>query len=118
MNGGQQAGDSVMLFIDEGSPINEVIFSTIQDPLRWSPIEMLQLRDADRASHRLLPDDAWWASRDVQGAHDRFRRCYLGNGRSMSLCRCMAHVDPHLHAPRKLRRIGHLPMMTMKELPE
>ena len=60
----------------------------------------------------------WRASRDVQDAHDRFRRCYLRNGTTMSLCRCMAHVEPHLHATRRLRRIGHLPMMTMKELPE
>ena len=56
--------------------------------------------------------------RDVAAAHDRFRRCYLGNGRTINLCRCMAHVDPHLHAPHKLTRIGHLPMFTMKELPE
>ena len=35
-----------------------------------------------------------------QDAHDRFRRCYLRNGTTMSLCRCMAHVEPHLHAPR------------------
>ena len=62
--------------------------------------------------------ESWRASRDVQGAHDRFRRCYLGSGSTLSLCRCMAHVEPHLHAPRRLRRIGHLPMMTMKELPE
>ena len=62
--------------------------------------------------------ESWWASRDVQDAHDRFRRYYLGNGKTLSLCRCMAHVEPHLHAPRRLRRIGHLPMMTMKELPE
>ena len=62
--------------------------------------------------------ESWWASRDVQDAHDRFRRCYLRNGTTMSLCRCMAHVEPHLHAPRRLRRIGHLPMMTIKELPE
>ena len=79
----------------------------------WSVMEMLIRREA---AQRIQA--TWWASRDVQGAHDRFRRCYLGNGRSMSLCRCMAHVEPHLHAPRRLRRIGHLPMMTMKELPE
>lgn len=62
--------------------------------------------------------ESWWASRDVQDAHDRFRRFHLGKGASLSICRCMAHVEPHLHAPRRLRRIGHLPMMTMKELPE
>lgn len=76
---------------------------------QWTPEEMAILR---------YRDDPFWDRRDVQSAHDRFRRCYLGNGRSMSLCRCMAHVEPHLHAPRRLRRIGHLPMMTMKELPE
>ena len=73
------------------------------------------------AAEFFLPPDipeSWLASRDVQGAHDRFRRCYLGSGSTLSLCRCMAHVEPHLHAPRRLRRIGHLPMMTMKELPE
>lgn len=59
-----------------------------------------------------------WDILDVYAAHDRFRRFYLGKGASLSLCRCMAHVEPHLHAPRRLRRIGHLPMMTMKDLPE
>ncbi|MBA5875236.1 MAG: hypothetical protein GDA66_11910 [Nitrospira sp. CR1.2] len=88
-------------------------FSAISDPLRWTTIEMLRLRE--EARNRL---ERSWASRDVQDAHDRFRRCYLRNGTTMSLCRCMAHVEPHLHAPRRLRRIGHLPMMTMKELPE
>ncbi len=88
-------------------------FSAISDPLRWTTIEMLGLRE--EARNRL---ERSWDARDVQDAHDRFRRCYLRNGTTMSLCRCMAHVEPHLHAPRRLRRIGHLPMMTMKELPE
>jgi hypothetical protein len=81
----------------------------------WSVMEMLIRREA---AQRIQA--TWRASRDVQGAHDRFRRCYLRNGVSLNLCRCrcMAHVDPHLHAPRKVRRIGHLPMLTLKELPE
>ena len=83
-------------------------------------ISLDQLRPITAAEFFQPPDipESWWAARDVQGAHDRFRRFYLGKGASLSLCRCMAHVEPHLHAPRRLRRIGHLPMMTMKELPE
>lgn len=75
----------------------------------WTPEEMEAIRQSS---------DAWFATRDVSAAHDRFRRCYLRNGVSLNLCRCMAHVEPHLHAPHKLTRIGHLPMFTMKELPE
>ena len=84
---------------------------------RMSPDQLRPITAAEfyRAG---IEDSTWWASRDVQGAHDRFRRFYLGKVASLSLCRCMAHVEPHLHAPRRLRRIGHLPMMTMKELPE
>ena len=93
--------------------MNEMYFSQVHDPLRWSVIDMLEFRNSVR-----LQNERAWDRRDVAAAHDRFRRCYLGNGRTINLCRCMAHVDPHLHAPHKLTRIGHLPMFTMKELPE
>lgn len=101
-----------------------LVFANIaaQAPM-WSAIEpaiidALMVRLRDEAHYRQVSNETRWASRDVRGAHDRFRRFYLGKGASLSLCRCMAHVEPHLHAPRKLRRIGHLPMLTLKELPE
>ena len=94
-----------------------LVFANIaaQAPM-WSAIEMVRLRD--EAHYRQVSNETRWASRDVRGAHDRFRRFYLSRTQSLSLCRCMAHVEPHLDAPRKVRRIGHLPMLTLKELPE
>lgn len=102
--------------------MTQLVFANIatQAPM-WSVMEMMRLRDELhrlQVERRRVYTDVLWASRDVQGAHDRFRRFYLGKGASLSLCRCMAHVEPHLHAPRKVRRIGHLPMLTLKELPE
>lgn len=106
----------VMHVIDERSEIPAVVF----EPIRVDPnvvdymVSAAGLRPiTERLMYRPPTDRD-----DVKDAHDRFRRCYLRNGTTMSLCRCMAHVEPHLHAPRRLRRIGHLPMMTMKELPE
>ena len=102
--------------------MTQLVFANIatQAPM-WSVMEMMRLRDELhwlQVERRRVYTDVLWASRDVQDAHDRFRRYYLGNGKTLNFCRCMAHVEPHLHAPRRLRRIGHLPMMTMKELPE
>ena len=90
-----------------------IFYSQVHDPSCWSVLEMLEFRDQVRRQNERA-----WDRRDVYAAHDRFRRCYLRNGVSLNLCRCMAHVEPHLHAPHKLKRIGHLPMFTMKELPE
>lgn len=112
----QSLGQHVLRVIEERSEIPAVVF----EPIRIDPNVVACMVSA--AGLRPITERLMYrpptVRDDVYAAHDRFRRCYLGTGRTINLCRCMAHVEPHLHAPHKLTRIGHLPMFSIKELPE